>query len=128
MERDDDRRIGPDGDDPTDSDGASAGPSRGDLFRALASSPRRRVLFVLLEWRETSVEELADVLAGWRAATRDEPVGPDERNRIRTRLIHVELPTLEGCGLVTIGDDGDVTLADVGEPARGMIRLGVELE
>ncbi|QLG63389.1 DUF7344 domain-containing protein [Halorarum salinum] len=128
MGRDEDCRTGPGEDDPADSDGASAAPSRDDLFRALASSPRRRVLFVLLEWRESSVEELSDALAGWRAATRDEPVGLDERDRIRTRLVHVELPTLEECGLVTVGDDGDVTLVDAGASARRMIRLGVELE
>ena len=121
--------------DPTEQDGstdtstAAVFPPTDELYRALGTANRRRILYYLLDRRAASMEELSDFLAGWRAATATGPVGPAERDRIRKRLYHADVPMLEDVGLVTAGTESDeVRLATVAEPVRETIRSAIQYE
>ena len=98
-------------------------PNPDGLFDALSSRLRRQTLFYLLEEPETTIEELADVLAGWRA-TESGPVGPTERERIALELRHVHLPRLDGATLVEYDSvGGDVGLCDISESVRELVQF-----
>lgn len=85
----------------TDAVDLDGGPDADEFYRLLSSSPRRRILYFLEEHAEASVEELSDVLVGWKAVDDGAPVvGRKERNRIRITLHHVHLPMLDSVGLL----------------------------
>lgn len=103
----------------------SPGPFPVGLYRALAVPERRRALYYLLDRSRVSLDELADVLAGWRA-TDAGMVGPEERGRIRTVLERVHLPLLEDVGLVDYDPDaGTVALPPLTRSVRRVIGSAV---
>jgi len=103
-------------------------PNPDGLFDALSSRLRRQTLFYLLEESETTIEDLADVLAGWRA-TESGPVGPTEREEIALELRHVHLPQLDGATLVEYDSvRGDVRLCDVPESVRELVQFAHRYE
>jgi hypothetical protein len=93
------------------------------LFDALSARLRRQALFYLLEEPETTIDDLADVLAGWRS-TATGPVGPTERERIAVELRHVHLPRLDEATLVEFDSvAGDVRLRELPDPVRELVRF-----
>lgn len=104
-------------------------PAPDALYRSLASSERRRVLYVLLERQHASVDELADVLSGWKATTEGGVVGAETRRRLYTALHHTHLPQLSEAGVVTY-DAGDrtVSLASLPETAAEAIRIAARYD
>jgi len=82
-------------------------------FGAVADARRRYALYYLRERESATLDELATVVAGWRAA-REDPTGgvtPADRDRVRTELHHVHLPALASAGAVSYdADAGVVTL------------------
>lgn len=110
-------------------DSSAVTPPADELYRALAAAPRRRVLYHLLHESPASPDELADLLAGWEATTRDGAVGPERRTTLVTELHHVHLPLLEDTGLVTRdGDAEGVRITPIAEPVADAIRSAVEYE
>ncbi|USZ73326.1 DUF7344 domain-containing protein [Natronosalvus halobius] len=98
------------------------------FYRALSERPRRRVLYYLLERDECSVDELADVLAGWETTT-ETMVAPDRRHQHELSLVHSHLPLLSEAGLVAYdSESGEVSLATVPEPAKALVRRAIEAE
>ena len=71
------------------------------FYRALASTQRRRLLSLLCDEREETVDELATVLTGWDATTTDTMATPADHERLTIELVHSHLPLLEESGLVT---------------------------
>lgn len=129
MDRDDTPAERTDEDGSTDASTTAVFPPTDELYRALGATSRRRVLYYLLDRSGASMEELVDFLAGWRAATTAGPVGPDERNRIRNRLYHAEIPQLEDAGLVTVeAESNEVRLATVAGPVQETIQSAIEYE
>ncbi|MFC6825887.1 DUF7344 domain-containing protein [Halopelagius fulvigenes] len=111
-----------------DYDSAIDAPPPDELFDALADATRRRTLWLLLDERRTTVEELADTLLGWRTAERG-VVGADEREKVLLSLHHIHLPMLADRGLVAYDEaDGDVRLPSLAEPVRDAIRLSYRYE
>lgn len=68
------------------------------LYRALASRPRRRLLYYLLDSAEASVEELAEMLLGWEAS--GERTQAQQYDRTIISLRHTHLPALADAGLL----------------------------
>jgi len=105
--------------------GTGSGPFPEGLYRALAVPERRRALYYLLDRESASLDELADVPAGWRAADGD-PVGPEERERVANDLREVHVPLFEETGMVTADSEGDeLRLRPLSEPVREVIRASV---
>ncbi|WP_255190933.1 response regulator [Natronobeatus ordinarius] len=71
--------------------------SSDELFRVLADSRRRTVLFHLRQHRVGTLEELLDVLTAVSTDDLDE----DDRAALSTSLLHSQLPVLEDHGLLT---------------------------
>ncbi|WP_458189529.1 DUF7344 domain-containing protein [Haladaptatus sp. NG-WS-4] len=90
-------------------------------YRAVARTPRRYTLYVLLEWDEVSVDELADILTGWLHATEYRMATPADRDQVVTELHQTHLPLLETAELVVYNRRrGTVALADFSPP---LVRL-----
>lgn len=76
-----------------------------ELFGLLASRESRHVLFYLTAASETTLDRLADVVAGLEATATGVGVSPAERDRIRARLYHNVLPRLDDGGYVEFDAD-----------------------
>ena len=101
-------------------------PPPDDLFEALASSTRRRLLAVLPAESTMEVDELTDILAGWESTT-DGPVGPDEWAQVKIKLVHAHLPLLADTGLVTY-EDGEIARDSYPEPVAELVTFAGEYE
>lgn len=129
MDRDDHSQESSNKEESSDGDLSGARPSTDELYQALAAEPRRRILSHLLEQPTTSVDEMADVLTGWRAIEENEVVGPDVRERTYSRLHHVDLPMLEDVGLLTYDvDDDEIRLSSLADPVRDTIEGAIDYE
>ncbi len=82
------------------------------FYRALASPERRRLLTLLLDGEERSVEDVATLLVGWEATATGTAKEPADRKRAHLRLVHAHLPMLEEAELVSH------------DPDRGTVRMG----
>lgn len=99
------------------------------LYRALASTKRRRLLCVLLEEERNSVGDLATILTGWNATEEGTTNEPDDRNRIVVELIHTHLPLLDEIGLVTYDSEGGTVELEPLDPIlTDLIQRSVEAE
>lgn len=81
------------------------GPDADDFFRLLSSRDRRRALYYLQEHSRSGLEELCDVLAGWRALDDSGVTEPTVRDRIHVSLHHTDLPLFESVGVVAYDRD-----------------------
>lgn len=100
-----------------------------EFYRALASARRRRLLSILLDGEERTVEDLATLLAGWRATDDGRLVTPADRTRIRVELVHVHLPKLSEAGLIDHDREVDtVCVTDLDDTVTDLIRRSVESE
>ena len=107
------RGGGIDGDESADrgEESADPAPDLDEFHQLLSSAPRRRVLYYLQEHPETPLEELSDVVAGWKAVEENAVIGPRERNRIRVSLHHTDVPRLADSGVVEYDrENREVTL------------------
>ncbi|MFW5934844.1 MAG: DUF7344 domain-containing protein [Halolamina sp.] len=99
------------------------------FYRAMASRERRRLLYVLLDRDERTVEEVATVLLGWDVTGSGAAGDPDDRNLVLLRLVHIHLPLLNDVGLVAYDEDrGTVELESLDEATCEYIERGVEAE
>jgi len=108
------------------SDGDSSFPPPNDLFKALASSKRRRLLSVLPAESAMTLDELTDVLVGWQT-TVDGPAGPDEWAKVKIELVHAHIPLLVDTGLIT-RDDEEVMRASYPEPVEELVTFAEEYD
>lgn len=107
------------------------GPSLSDdqLYRALSSTKRRRVLYILLVEEETTIEKIATVLSGWDATETGKMVSPDEREQILIELDHIHFPLLAKAGLVTYDrQERAVRIEPVSDTITDLICQSVETE
>ena len=106
-----------------DSGAGDVAPPPDALFGALADATRRRVLWYLLDESPASVDELADVLAGWRLDDQT-TVGPDDHENLVAALHHSHLPVLDEAGLVDYHRDGaTVEVASLAPVVEDTIRF-----
>ena len=99
------------------------------FYRALAALQRRRLLYYLLAEKESTVEELATVLSGWKATTTGTMQTSAGRLELRLSLVHNHLPRLAEAGLIDYDpDDGSVQLASLHPRVTNIIRQSVEVE
>ena len=94
-----------------------------ELFAVLSDSTRRTVLFHLRQHRVATVGELVDVVEDLDADGATTPA------RVHTDLVHVHLPRLVGCGLVTHdAGEGIVEAVDLHEEVGEWLDLAVRRE
>ena len=99
------------------------------LYRALASTRRRRVLYVLLVEEKSSIDKLATVLTGWDSTETGRMATPEDRQQVLVTLQHRHLPRLDEAGLVTFDyEDGTVELGELSQPVVELITRSVEAE
>jgi len=101
-------------------------PPPDDLFSALASSKRRRLLAALPAQSAMTLDELTDILVGWQS-TADGPVGPDEWAKVKIELVHAHLPLLADVGLITYEDE-EIERAEYPEPVEELVTFAREYE
>ena len=80
-----------------------------DVLRAMRSRERRYVCYYLLDHERVALDELADVLAGWIAATDHRVTTRPDRDSLRLALYHNHLPRLAEAGLVAFDREELVT-------------------
>jgi hypothetical protein len=96
------------------------------FYRALASTPRRRLMGYLLEERESSVDDLAGMLVGWEAASNDEPGTEEEYARMRIELQHSHLPLLASVGVIAYDPANEtVRIEPLDDQARALVEASV---
>ncbi|KTG09412.1 hypothetical protein AUR64_16680 [Haloprofundus marisrubri] len=78
-----------------------------EMFAVLADRYRRFTLYALLQFEQLSLEELADVVAGWTHSADWHAVTADEREKVWLVLHHTHVPKLEAAGYVTYDRDRD---------------------
>lgn len=106
-----------------DSGAGAVAPPPDALFGALADATRRRVLWYLLDESPASVDELADVLAGWRLGDQT-TVDPDEHDSIVAALHHSHLPVLDEAGLADYHrEDGTVEATSLAPVVEDTVRF-----
>lgn len=99
------------------------------LYRALASTRRRRVLYILLVERKSTVEKLATILTGWGSTETGRMATPEDRQNILVDLHHRHLPGLDESGLIEYDqDEGTVELGSLSDPVAELISRSVETE
>ncbi|QKY19169.1 ArsR family transcriptional regulator [Halolamina sp. CBA1230] len=100
-----------------------------ELYRALASRERRRLLSLLLDEEERTVEELATLLLGWDVTASGTVGDPDDRWRTILRLRHSHLPILDEIGVVSYDPDSGTVRAEPLDTATvELIERGVDTE
>ncbi|MEF8815104.1 MAG: hypothetical protein V5A55_15035 [Halovenus sp.] len=99
------------------------------LYRALAATPRRRLLYILLVEEKSTIDEIATVLAGWDATETGTITTPADREQIIVALEHIHLPRLSETGLVTYDrESGAVELERLDDAVIDLICQSVESE
>lgn len=96
----------------------------------LADEHRRHVLYLLREHESISLDDLADILAGWLAVRNDDAgATSQDRDRVHVRLYHVDLPKLRDAGFVTFdASTGDVSLDSLPPSVDRLLDVALELE
>lgn len=96
-----------------------------EALSALADPHARHALRALHGRRDSTLEELADVVTGMVAAASDEVATPTDRDRTRLRLYHAVLPRLDALGYVEFdADERTVTRVDVPPEALAVLDGG----
>lgn len=85
-----------------------------EIFDLLSDRYVRHSLYYLFDRTSTSLDELADLVAGLEAVESDAITTPEDHERIRVRLYHVVLPKLDAHGYVEFDtDEHSVTRTEV---------------
>lgn len=79
-----------------------------DVLRAMSVREQRYVLYHLLDHERVTLDELADVLAGWMAVTRQQVTTKADRDSLRIALYHNHVPQLAAVGLVAFDPEEKV--------------------
>lgn len=79
-----------------------------DVLRALGNRQQRYTLYHFLDSESATLDELADVLAGWMAATENQVTTDVERSSLRVDLYHNHLPHLANLDLVAFDPEAKV--------------------
>jgi hypothetical protein len=98
-------------------------------LRLLASEQRRHLLYLLREHDSFTLAELADILTGWLVTRREVVATPEDRQRIYTKLYHVDVQKLVDWGYVAFDEaSGEVTLAELPPGVDHLLDCALELE
>lgn len=120
-------KVGPDDGERLSGGDSAPSLSDDDLYRALASRQRRRVLSTLLIEEESTVEELSTVLTGWQATEANTMGTAEDRTEVMITLKHSALPILDETGFVTFDSErGTVEMKQVPSAVRELIHRSVE--
>jgi DNA-binding transcriptional ArsR family regulator len=100
------------------------------VFRLLASEQRRYLLYLLREHESVTLDDLADILTGWLASRHGDTVAtPEDRQRVYTKLYHVDVQKLVDSGVVEFDEgSGEVALAELSPAADQLLDCALELE
>ncbi|SEH17702.1 hypothetical protein SAMN04487967_3349 [Natronorubrum sediminis] len=99
------------------------------FYRALASSERRRVLYLLLDKEQYTIERLATALTGWDATDSETMRTPADYEQRRIRLVHADLPFLVEADLIRYDvTRGTVHLESLDPVVRDLIEASIETE
>lgn len=79
-----------------------------DVLRALSNRHQRYALYHLLDHENATLDELADVVAGWVATTEAGVTTAADRSSIRVKLYHDHLPKLADADLVEFDQEAKV--------------------
>lgn len=100
-----------------------------EVFAALGERARRLALYYIRWHRRVDVDELADVVTGWRRADRRGMASRADRDGIRAALLDRHLPVLAEAGLVDYdGSGGTVSAGRLSEPVRSLVDYAFESE
>lgn len=100
-----------------------------DVFNVLSDARRRHVLYYLREHDAASLDELADVIAGWLTVDRVTITTPTRRDRIRINLHHVHLPMLDDIGFLAYDREAHCArLRDLSDEAEALIDRSLAVE
>jgi hypothetical protein len=78
--------------------------SEDSLYRGLASTRRRRLLYTLRENGKYDIDELAATLSEWESAGAR---GADHQDRILIELVHSDLPLLAEADVIRYDADNE---------------------
>lgn len=79
-----------------------------DVLRALSTREQRYALYHFLDHERATLDELADVLAGWIAAAEKRVTTGVDRSSLRICLYHNYLPQLDDLGLLAFDPEEKV--------------------
>lgn len=100
-----------------------------NLYRALASTRRRRLLYLLLEEGRSTIDTVTTVLTGWNATDSETMATPEDREQILVTLEHVHLPLLDETGMITYdSDDRVIDIEPLDPVVDDLIRRSVDAE
>ncbi|MFC7154053.1 hypothetical protein ACFQPA_01105 [Halomarina halobia] len=89
------------------------------VFRALAHSRRRYLLYTLKERSRWTLTDLATKIAAWENEIAEEAVTVEARDRVYISLYHAHVPKLVEDGIVTF--DGETGTIDRGKHATQVL-------
>ena len=99
------------------------------VYAALSDRDRRLVLYYVRWRREADVEELADVVTGWRNADVRGMATREERDRVGIELRARHLPILDDAGLVDYDREaGTVARGSLPEAVDSLVEMAFEWE
>lgn len=100
-----------------------------EVFAALSDRSRRIALYYLRWRRRVDLEELADVVTGWRHADRPGMATKADRDRVRDGLHGRHLPVLDDVGLADYDEvTGTVAVEPLPERVQTLIDFANESE
>lgn len=100
-----------------------------EVFAALSDRSRRIALYYLRWRRRVDVDELADVVTGWRHADRPGTATKADRDQVRWSLLGGHLPVLDDAGLVDYDEStGTVTVEQLSERVQSLIDFAYDSE
>mgnify|MGYP000377401670 CR=1 FL=1 len=84
--------------------------SNDKIYQGLASTRRRRLLYVLREETECTVDDLAEILTEWEDANGNP--SPDDHKKVRIKLVHSDLPLLADAELIAYDRENQLVRAE----------------
>lgn len=120
--------TGADEQQPTEAQAPGVHPPADRLYKALANRTRRQLLLCLLDHAVKTVDEAADAVVGVQSTIHDNPLGPTDRNTVKTQLYHRDIPLLTEMGLVRQPTPDEIQLARVADPVRDTITMALDYD
>ena len=84
------------------------------IYRGLASTRRRQLLYTLREESECTVDELAIILAKWEDA--DGSPSETDRKQMRIKLVHSDLPLLADAETIAYDRENEIVRSETLHP------------